>query len=95
MRTDILISEVGPRDGLQSVKGIMSTTDKKRWIDALVAAGIKEIEVGSFVSAKLLPQMADTAQIVRHALQYPGVTIMALCQTPKAHKQLSMRVPRS
>jgi len=78
MRTDILISEVGPRDGLQSVKGIMSTTDKKRWIDALVAAGIKEIEVGSFVSAKLLPQMADTAQIVRHALQYPGVTIMAL-----------------
>jgi hydroxymethylglutaryl-CoA lyase len=75
---DVLISEVGPRDGLQSVKRTMSTPDKQRWIDALVAAGIQEIEVGSFVSPKLLPQMADTAQIVRHALQYPGLTVMAL-----------------
>jgi hydroxymethylglutaryl-CoA lyase len=75
---DVLISEVGPRDGLQSVKRTMSTADKQRWIDALVAAGIQEIEVGSFVSPKLLPQMADTAQIVRHALQYPGLTVMAL-----------------
>ncbi len=75
---DILISEVGPRDGLQSIKRIMSTPDKLRWIDALVAAGIREIEVGSFVPASLLPQMADTAEVVRHARQYAGVTIMAL-----------------
>lgn len=78
MVTDLLISEVGPRDGLQSVTQTMPTPDKLRWIDALVAAGIQEIEVGSFVSRKLLPQMADTDQVVRHALQYPGLTVMAL-----------------
>lgn len=76
--SDVLISEVGPRDGLQSVKGVMPTADKFRWIDALVHAGIKEIEVASFVPAKLLPQMADAAEVVRHARQHQGVTIMAL-----------------
>jgi hydroxymethylglutaryl-CoA lyase len=75
---EILISEVGPRDGLQSVKVTMPTADKFKWIDALVAAGLREIEVGSFVPAKLLPQMADCAELVKHALQYPGVTVMAL-----------------
>jgi len=75
---DVLISEVGPRDGLQSVKAVMSTADKFVWIDALVAAGLREIEVGSFVPAKLLPQMADTGDVVRHALTHPGVTVMAL-----------------
>jgi hydroxymethylglutaryl-CoA lyase len=75
---DVLISEVGPRDGLQSVKATMPTVDKFRWIDALVAAGLREIEVGSFVPAKLLPQMADAAEVVQHALQHKGVTVMAL-----------------
>ena len=75
---DILISEVGPRDGLQSVKATMPTADKFKWIDALVAAGLRDIEVGSFVPAKLLPQMADCAEVVKHALQYPGLTVMAL-----------------
>lgn len=75
---DVLISEVGPRDGLQSVKATMPTADKWRWIDALVAAGLREIEVGSFVPPKLLPQMADAAEVVRHALTHPGVTVMAL-----------------
>ena len=74
----VLISEVGPRDGLQSVKAIMPTADKLRWIDALVAAGLREIEVGSFVPARLLPQMADVAEVVRHALTHPGITVMAL-----------------
>ena len=76
--SDVLISEVGPRDGLQSVKGVMPTADKFRWIDALVHAGIKEIEVASFVPAKLLPQMADAGEVVRYAKQHEGVTIMAL-----------------
>ncbi len=75
---DVLISEVGPRDGLQSVKATMPTADKFRWIDALVAAGLREIEVCSFVPPKLLPQMADAAEVVRHALTHPGVTVMAL-----------------
>ncbi len=75
---EVLISEVGPRDGLQSVKATMPTADKFKWIDALVAAGLREIEVCSFVPAKLLPQMADATEVVRHALSHPGVTIMAL-----------------
>ena len=74
----VLISEVGPRDGLQSVKATMATADKLAWIDALYAAGLREIEVGSFVPAKLLPQMADVAQVVAHALTLPGLTVMAL-----------------
>ncbi|PKO29176.1 MAG: hydroxymethylglutaryl-CoA lyase [Betaproteobacteria bacterium HGW-Betaproteobacteria-9] len=80
MRTsiDVHISEVGPRDGLQSVSATMPTADKCRWIDALAAAGLREIEVGSFVPAKLLPQMADVAAVVRHALTLPGLRVMAL-----------------
>ncbi|UCU93873.1 hydroxymethylglutaryl-CoA lyase [Hydrogenophaga taeniospiralis] len=75
---DVHISEVGPRDGLQSVKATMPTADKCRWIDALAAAGLREIEVGSFVPAKLLPQMADVAEVVRHALTLHGLRVMAL-----------------
>ena len=78
MNSEVLISEVGPRDGLQSVKATMPTADKFRWIDALVASGLREIEVGSFVPAKHLPQMADAAEVVRHACTHPGVTVMAL-----------------
>ena len=74
----ILISEVGPRDGLQSVKATMPTADKLRWISALHAAGLREIEVGSFVPARLLPQLADTAEVVAHALTLPGLTVLAL-----------------
>ena len=74
----VLISEVGPRDGLQSVKATMPTADKLRWIDALAAAGLREIEVASFVPAQLLPQMADAAQVVQHALRHKGVRVMAL-----------------
>jgi hydroxymethylglutaryl-CoA lyase len=74
----VLISEVGPRDGLQSVKATMATADKLRWIDALAAAGLREIEVASFVPAHLLPQMADAAQVVQHSLQHGGVRVMAL-----------------
>jgi hydroxymethylglutaryl-CoA lyase len=75
---NVLISEVGPRDGLQSVKATMPTADKFRWIDALHASGIREIEVASFVPPRLLPQMADAAQVVKYALTKPGWTVMAL-----------------
>ena len=74
----VLISEVGPRDGLQSVKATMPTAHKLRWIDALVASGLREIEVCSFVPAHLMPQMADAAQVVQHALTHPGVVVLAL-----------------
>lgn len=78
MIPEVLVSEVGPRDGLQSVATVMPTADKLRWLDALHAAGLREIEVGSFVPARLLPQMADAALLVRHALALPGLTVMAL-----------------
>lgn len=74
----VLVSEVGPRDGLQSVPATMPTASKLRWIGALHAAGLREIEVASFVPAKLLPQMADAAEVVRHARALPGLTAMAL-----------------
>ncbi|QXI26616.1 hydroxymethylglutaryl-CoA lyase [Pseudomonas vanderleydeniana] len=75
---DILVSEVGPRDGLQSVKATLPTELKLEWISALAGAGLREIEVGSFVSAKLLPQMADAAEVVAHALTLPGLFVTAL-----------------
>jgi len=80
---DVLISEVGPRDGLQSVARTMPTTAKFAWIDGLHAAGLREIEVASFVPAKLLPQMADAADVVRHAVALSGWTVMALVPNVK------------
>lgn len=78
MTTNVLISEVGPRDGLQAIKRTMPTALKRAWIDALYASGLREIEVGSFVSPKLLPQMADTADIVAHARTKPDLTVAVL-----------------
>ncbi|MFL5003671.1 MAG: hydroxymethylglutaryl-CoA lyase [Xanthobacteraceae bacterium] len=75
---DVIVSEVGPRDGLQSVARAMPTAVKQRWIAGLAAAGLTEIEVGSFVSPKRLPQMADTAEVVAAAVQIPGLTVQAL-----------------
>lgn len=75
---DVLISEVGPRDGLQSVARTMPTAAKLEWIAALHAAGLREIELGSFVPARLLPQMADSAELVAAARALPGLTALAL-----------------
>ncbi|MDS7958248.1 MULTISPECIES: hydroxymethylglutaryl-CoA lyase [unclassified Acinetobacter] len=75
---DILVSEVGPRDGLQSIKQTMPTDMKKKWISALAQAGLTEIEVGSFVSPKLLPQMADCGELVKHTLTLKDVFVTAL-----------------
>jgi hydroxymethylglutaryl-CoA lyase len=80
---DVLVSEVGPRDGLQSIKQTMPTAAKHRWIAALAAAGLREIEVGSFVSPKLLPQMADAEEVVREAIRIPGLTVLALAPNMK------------
>jgi len=75
---DILISEVGPRDGLQSIETILPLALKKAWISAEAAAGVREIEVGSFVPASLLPQLANTAEVVKHAKTIPGLTVAVL-----------------
>lgn len=78
MTRHITISEVGPRDGLQSIDRVMPLEAKKRWIAAEAAAGVAEIEVGSFVPPKLLPQMADTAELVAFAREIDGLRVVAL-----------------
>lgn len=68
-----IIREVGLRDGLQSIARVMPTAQKLEWIRAAHAAGQREIEVGSFVPARLLPQLADTAELVAFAQTLPGL----------------------
>ena len=75
---DVLVSEVGPRDGLQSLRSILPLDRKKAWIEAEAACGVREIEVGSFVPAHVLPQLADTGEVVRHAKTIPGLTVAVL-----------------
>jgi hydroxymethylglutaryl-CoA lyase len=78
MSIDVLVSEVGPRDGLQSIATILPTAAKIHWIRAEAAAGVREIEVGSFVPAKTLPQLADTAEVVAAARTIPGLQVAVL-----------------
>ena len=68
-----VVREVGLRDGLQSIATVLPTARKIEWIDAAYAAGQREIEVGSFVPARLLPQLADTAEVLAHAKTLPGL----------------------
>ncbi len=77
MRDRVTICEVGPRDGLQMAAGRMPTAVKIRWIEALAASGLPEIEVGSFVPVRVIPQMADTAEVVAATTHLP-VVIVAL-----------------
>ena len=77
-KIDIEVSEVGPRDGLQSISQIMPTESKKRWIEALALAGVPEIEVGSFVPARIFPQLADTMEVAKYARTIEGLKVAAL-----------------
>jgi hydroxymethylglutaryl-CoA lyase len=81
--TQVLVSEVGPRDGLQSIATILPLAAKKAWISAEYEAGVTEIEVGSFVPARLLPQLADTADVVAFAKTLPGLTVAVLVPNAK------------
>jgi hydroxymethylglutaryl-CoA lyase len=85
--TQVHICEVGPRDGLQNAKHLMPTEAKKAWIEALAAAGVSEIEVGSFVPPKLIPAMADTHDIVRHAIKIPNLKVVALAPNLKGFQR--------
>jgi hydroxymethylglutaryl-CoA lyase len=73
-----VIREVGLRDGLQSIATILPTEHKRAWIRAAHAAGQREIEVGSFVPARLLPQLADTAELLAFARTLPGLFVSVL-----------------
>jgi hydroxymethylglutaryl-CoA lyase len=72
------IYEVGPRDGLQNEARQVPTAEKIRFIDSLVAAGIRNIEITSFVSPKWIPQLADSAEVARGVRRLPGVRMSAL-----------------
>lgn len=74
----VSIREVGLRDGLQSIARILPTPHKLEWIADAYAAGLREIEVGSFVPARLLPQLADTAELVAYAKTLPGLIVSVL-----------------
>jgi hydroxymethylglutaryl-CoA lyase len=75
---DVLVHEVGPRDGLQSIDTIFSTQAKLDWIRSEAAAGVPQIQVGSFVRPDLLPQMADSEEVVTEAILIPGLIVSAL-----------------
>ena len=66
--SEINILEVGPRDGLQNESVRLSLPDKQEFILKLVSTGLKRIEIGSFVSARAVPQMADTGPLAEHIL---------------------------
>ncbi|MBS0337602.1 MAG: hydroxymethylglutaryl-CoA lyase [Proteobacteria bacterium] len=84
---DVFICEVGPRDGLQNAHHLMPTEAKKAWISALAAAGLREIEVGSFVPAKVIPAMADTGEVVAHAKTIAGLKVVALAPNFKGFQR--------
>ena len=87
------VREVGLRDGLQSIAEVLPTEQKIAWLDAEYGAGVREIEVSSFVPPKLLPQLADAEAVVRHALTLPGLTVSALIPNLKgAERGLALGV---
>lgn len=75
----VTVYEVSPRDGLQNEPNILPLEAKRRLIDALVAAGLRHIEVSSFVSPRWVPQLADAVELVQSLAPVPGVTFSALC----------------
>ncbi len=84
---EIIVCEVGPRDGLQNARHLMPTEAKKAWIAAIAGAGIEEIEVGSFVPPKLIPAMADTAEIVSFSLSIKNLKVVALAPNVKGFER--------
>jgi hydroxymethylglutaryl-CoA lyase len=77
--TEVSVYEVSPRDGLQNESVTVATTRKVRLIEALIDAGLKRIEISSFVSPKWVPQLADAEEVVRLIPKHEGVTLSALC----------------
>jgi len=74
----VTVREVGLRDGLQAIARTLPTATKLDWLRGLHAAGVREVEVGSFVPARLLPQLADTAELVAAARALPGLVTSVL-----------------
>ncbi len=75
---EVSVYEVSPRDGLQNESSIVGLDGKRRLIEALFAAGLRRVEVTSFVSPKWVPQLADAGELARSLAAPPGVTMSAL-----------------
>ena len=80
---DVIVREVGLRDGLQIHATFMPTASKIAWIEAEAAAGVGEIEVTSYVPPKLIPQFVDAEEVTRRALTIPGLMVAALIPNSK------------
>lgn len=94
MSEKIALREVGMRDGLQSIATVMPTETKIAWLDAEYAAGVREIEVSSFVPPKLLPQLADAEAVIAHAMTLPGLHVAALIPNSRgAERGIALGVP--
>jgi len=74
----VTVREVGLRDGLQILPRVLPTAHKLEWLRAAHDAGLREVEVGSFVPAKLMPQLADTGELVAVAKTLPGLVVSVL-----------------
>lgn len=83
----VVVREVGLRDGLQSLATTLPTAHKRAWICDAWCAGLHEIEVGSFVPARLLPQLADTAELVRYAKSLPDLWVSVLVPNLRGAEQ--------
>jgi hydroxymethylglutaryl-CoA lyase len=94
MADQVTIREVGMRDGLQSIAAVLPTETKIAWLEAEYAAGVRHVEVSSFVPPKLLPQLADAEQIVRYALTLPGLHVSCLIPNSRgAERGIALGVP--
>ena len=82
-REKVEVVEVGLRDGLQILDRVMPTEDKIAWLEIEHAAGVRRFEAASFVPPRLMPQMADAAQVVAAAKRLPGTTVTALVPNQK------------
>ena len=89
----VSVQEVGTRDGLQSISDFVPTATKQKWCSDEFAAGVREIEVCSFVPPRLIPQFSDAAEVVEHALRLDGLTVAALVPNMKgAERALELGV---
>jgi hydroxymethylglutaryl-CoA lyase len=79
----IFVCEVGPRDGLQNEKSLLTVAEKVELIERSAAAGIKTIEIGSFVHPKAVPAMADTDEVAKRIKRQAGVEYRALVMNVK------------
>lgn len=86
MQEKVTIFEVGPRDGLQNEKRLISAQDKIRLVDLLSDCGFAKIEVTAFVSPKWVPQMADNAEVMAGIIRKPGISYAVLTPNLKGYE---------